>query len=72
MIITHRGDCQEPRHVKKDCSNYHLTSGFNDDIWDASVKMAAPARKILITALLTPLCPGKGFATLPQHLGYIT
>ena len=52
IIITHRRDCQEPRHVKKDRSNYHLTSLFNDDIRDARL-----AQKILITVTPHPTPP---------------
>ena len=40
FIITHRRDCQEPSHVEKDRSNYHLTSG----LWWYRL-----AQKILIT-----------------------
>ena len=62
IIITHRRDGQEPRHVKKDRSNYHLTSLFNDDIRNVRLapalgKMAAPARKILITVPPHPTPP---------------
>ena len=63
IIITHRRDCQEPSHVEKDRSNYHLTSG----LWWYRV-----AQKILITVPPHPTPPLKGFAAVPQHLGYIT